>query len=379
MKKLLLTLAGGLFMASSFAQQIQDDYGTQHSPILTSLKEASIYNPGVAQKSTGLTDTLYFADTAQLNGHYYNAYYDLNNPIDSGRFFGTNFLGYKGFGALYSYNRIDIATPADTTYNILGLYALFVGTVNSSSTKTATLTIWKRDAAKYAVTGRAKFYIYGEPTATPVATKSFTFPSLTMNSLKKYYFSTPITGVNYDIYAGYTLSSYSFPASTGGDTIGLATCLPPFDGTYSIETGTLDTLVNAATVIQTASGAWKSSAFELGKRGELVCFPIVKLSCAKCGVGVANFKRNDLTFYGNYPNPATSTVNVKFELKSAADVTIYVSDLVGHTISTVKASDLNIGEHVMQLNTSNLASGNYTYLILTSKGDGIASEFTIIK
>ena len=367
-----------MLSGSAFAQ-VQNEFSIPSTAQLSNTDDAGFSNPHDAQKTTGLTDTLYFANSGQTGGPYSAAFYDLTTPVDSGRFFGMNKFGYKGFAQLYRFSSIDRTMPVDTTYNVLGVYALFAGTVSSTSTKTATITLWKRDAVKYPITGRSKFYVYGVPQSSTVATKSFSFPKLTLNAIGRYFFTTPITGINYDLYAGYTLSSYSY-TSLGGDTIGLATSENTNGGTYTLESGTGDTLVSTNTLIQNSAGKWMSSGFELNRSGDLVLFPIIKLSCASCtsSTGIS-YTQNNLTMFGSYPNPAVNGTNIRFALKHNADVTIYVTDIQGKQVKTIKNDGLSIGEHVINIVTSDMAAGNYTYLILTSNGDGVASEFTVVK
>lgn len=367
-----------MLTGSSFAQ-VQNDFNVPSPAHLATSDDADLSNPVDVQKGAGLTDTLTFANSGQRNGPYSAAFYDLVTPVDSGRLFGMNKFGYKGFAQLYRFSSIDRTTPVDTTYNLLGVYAIFAGTATPTSSKTATITLWKRDASKYAIAGRPKFYIYGVPQSGTVATKSFTFPQLKLNTLASYYFAAPITGINYDLYAGYTLSNYSY-GSLGGDTIGLATSANTNGGTYTLEAGTGDTLVSTNTLIQNSAGNWLSPGFELNRSGDLVIFPIIKLSCASCtsSTGI-RYTQNNLTILGSYPNPAVNSTNIKFALMRNADVTIFITDVQGRQVKTIKHDKLSNGEHVFNINTSDMAAGNYTYLVLTSLGDGIASEFTVVK
>ena len=381
MKKTLLFCLGGLLAVSAHGQQAEP---TQQAvipavPTLSS-SDDNLFQNGVAQRVTGLSDTLYFGSSYQFSGPYSNIALDRVAPLDSGFLYGMNAAGYKGFAQLYRYANIDLATPQDTTYNILGLLARFNGTKSATSTKSAVFTVWKRDTNKYPVTNRPKVYVYGEPLAATVATKTVPFSAINLGASTVSYFATPITGINYDVYCGYTIA-YNFSTSAG-DSIGLASTQTAGTNIYSIEAGTGDTLLNARNLIQTSAGVWRSIVYDftIGNGGDQVIYPIIKLSCTACHPSAVNgLTKNGLTFFGNYPNPAVANTNIRFGLKSKADVTIQVLDISGRALRTIRQTGLANGEHIINVETASLPAGNYVYTIETSEGDVMASQMTVAK
>jgi hypothetical protein len=379
MKKILFLLATGLVSGNCIAQEILNNQVATPAAV-TATDDFTLLPRGAAHKSTGLTDTLYFANTGQTTTTGYSAsYYDIVTPVDSGRFFGMNKFGYKGFAQLYRFSSIDRTAPVDTTYNILGVMAAFGGTATSTS-RSITMTLWRRGTNKVAIAGRPKFFIYGPPSTTVTGgTRTFTHSQIGINTLKAYYFTAPITGINYDLYAGYTIPTYSYTA-LGGDTIGLYSSPNPNGGNYTIETGTLDSLVSVNTLVQSATNDWMSPGFDpaLFRGGDLVLFPLVQLSSANIKSNVGLTMKN-MSFFGNYPNPANGNTNIKISLTTRTNVTITIMDVTGKTINTIEKNGLQAGTHVIPVNTASYAAGTYSYLVRTADGDGIGSQFTVAK
>ena len=69
------------------------------------------------------------------------------------------------------------------------------------------------------------------------------------------------------------------------------------------------------------------------------------------------------TLSQNYPNPFNPTSNIKFTLPQTADVKLQVYNMAGQLVSTLVNSKLSAGEHTVQFNAQDLASGVYLYRI----------------
>jgi hypothetical protein len=392
MKKFLLLSASLLTGAAGIAQDAR-----HHNPTSAPLGEAteSLFDNSSANKTTGLTDTLFFSNTFQLNGPYRNYAYDEAEPFDSGRYYGMNVVNWKGFAQLYRYSSIDRGGSKDTLYNIIGLVSRWSGRKSATSTRQITFNIWRRDSTganrKVTIPGRNKNFVWAAPQATAAASRSVPITSIVTTNANGMagntitYFTAPLANISYDVYAGYTVN-YTW-GNAAGDTVGLTSVDPNTSGlgtvgSYSVEAGTLDTLISTNTLIQNSANQWKSPALDpaLFNGGPLVLFPLIQLNCPLCNdpASVRGISSNDLTFFGTYPNPAVNSTNVRFALKQGADVTITVMDATGRNISIAK-KNFGTGDHVYNLSTENLAAGNYVCLIETSKGDGMATQFTVAK
>jgi hypothetical protein len=79
-----------------------------------------------------------------------------------------------------------------------------------------------------------------------------------------------------------------------------------------------------------------------------------------------------------YPNPGTDWFNIKFRSESEGQHTIEVFDASGNLI-TIKDFGKVQDEIIIQLNMSNLSSGNYRYVIKHNDKPGISGSFNVVK
>ncbi len=61
-----------------------------------------------------------------------------------------------------------------------------------------------------------------------------------------------------------------------------------------------------------------------------------------------------------FPNPATASTTVSFNLKNNADVTVVVTDLAGKTVSSATVTNATAGKNKVDINTATMAAGVYT-------------------
>jgi len=60
----------------------------------------------------------------------------------------------------------------------------------------------------------------------------------------------------------------------------------------------------------------------------------------------------------NFPNPFNPTTNIGFNLSESKFVTLTIFDLLG---TTLVDRQMNIGNHKVEFNASNLSAGTYFY------------------
>ena len=58
---------------------------------------------------------------------------------------------------------------------------------------------------------------------------------------------------------------------------------------------------------------------------------------------------------------------------------IMIYDMNGKSYYSQQYSRLSFGDHTLQLPVTNLAPGNYSVLVKTGSGDGIATVFTVVR
>ncbi len=73
-----------------------------------------------------------------------------------------------------------------------------------------------------------------------------------------------------------------------------------------------------------------------------------------------------------YPNPATETTNINFDLKSRQDVSIMVYDMRGRMVYTENLDNMSMGEHTHQLSVSTFNKGIYVVKLIAGKSEQIS-------
>lgn len=374
-KQLLLTLAAAVSISAN-AQPLKKENKSVLKPAGTE-KTAFLSNSldtDVAGKTTGLSDTLYYNNNSskQLFDTSRVYYWDAVLPLDTGYVFGYNVLGINGWAELFNFNY-----QPDTSFHVLGLISYWSGTVQPNSSKTIDFKIWSQGNQELR-TGTTRTYYEGFPAAT---LKSETVPITTLgignpDTIKPYFFAAPLTGVTENFYIGYE-ANFSWNA-LAGDTIALRTTRDQYGaGTYYYRMSGQDTILLNRNVMKLPNSQWADLAFDIGLDLNLSLVPIVQFNSANIN-SVQGITKNNLKFFGNYPNPAGNNTNIKIALNKAADVTVTITDMNGRVVNTV-SSRLNEGEQIIPVNTSSLAPGNYIYSVRTSEGDGIASMLSVAK
>lgn len=104
---------------------------------------------------------------------------------------------------------------------------------------------------------------------------------------------------------------------------------------------------------------------------------VLNSSYATVSASVANVNAgiNSLMLF---PNPATTTSFVGLNLKESTSVSVDVIDMLGRVVYSVPAQQMTAGNHKVQINTSNLASGNYTVKVQTDKG-AVSQQLSVTK
>lgn len=86
------------------------------------------------------------------------------------------------------------------------------------------------------------------------------------------------------------------------------------------------------------------------------------------GFPVSTEKEELETSLNVYPNPAVNDFNVSFEINQASDMNITLVNGIGQTIRTISNETFAAGEHLINVNTADLAAGTYFVTIRSEEG-----------
>ncbi len=296
---------------------------------------------------------------------YYLSVNMIPGSNDSGYFAGTGYYEFTRFAERYDFS------AADSSIQVLGIYAALKGRAGSPSTHTAVFKVWNQGAS---FTVRPTFRYSGFP-GSQIDSVVVPYSSLGFGMFMPYYFPTPTPYLSSSFFVGFS-TNYSWD-SMYGDTMSVYLTGQRLNPLYLVETG--DTTVNDQTVIGDAWGwlDFGADLFTEPVNRNYWLFPIVNSKFA--AIGVRGVTKKDFTFMGNYPNPCVNSTSIRFSLAGTTDVSLVVTDVSGRVISSEKYVRMAAGEHLIDLDTRNMSPGEYIYLITTTSGGGIASKITVVK
>lgn len=370
MKKVFLLYVCVVWGACSFAQVAHVAQG----PVITPNNNLLADLAGSILAKTTKVDSEFGINPTNLSALTYYTYYN-----DSGYLYGTNLLGNKGYAQRYDFN------GADSSLQVRGVVAYFAGRYTAGTTKTVTFKCWTVGPRSAPIAARPHFLNSGVPDTVLAQTNAFSIKDIginvaqpTFDTPKVYFFPSPTTPpATASFFTGFEVA-YT-PTALNGDTIsvivdanGNRTQAMPY---RTISGG--DTIYNNWNAIEAINSSWFDGAYASG--GILNNYFLYPVLIAHTTIGFKGVTKNNLTWYGNYPNPAVNSTNIKFSLGASADVSVEIMDINGRKMDVINESGLSEGTHEISYNTQKLTAGNYIYLIRTSAGDGMASQFTVVR
>ncbi|MCX6164560.1 MAG: T9SS type A sorting domain-containing protein, partial [Ignavibacteriae bacterium] len=85
----------------------------------------------------------------------------------------------------------------------------------------------------------------------------------------------------------------------------------------------------------------------------------------------------------NYPNPFNPTTKIDYQIPKDAKVKITVYDVTGKEVLVLVNDNQKAGFYTVQMDATNISSGNYFYRMTTSEPDGkeniISKKLTVVK
>jgi len=328
------------------------------------------------------TDTEYYWNNPIVQIDTTGSYLlDQVMPADSGYWFGNNVYNFSGFAELYDINRADTDT---TIVQLLGVVSAWHGHVKKGSTNIISFRVWDQDPTAYfqgdtvyvkGYPGNIKTSLNwsvsqlligapGAPDTTPVVAM-FPYP---LNSLPDHFFVGYEMTYNFNTLNGDTITLGATPE---GNAKGV--------GMNYIDSATGNLIYIPRNAIEIAPNIWQDCYYNYGFRVNLGIVPIVQFKYAHDDLNVKGITKNELTFFGNYPNPATASTNIKFALKNTAGISVKVIDMQGRVVSMINAGALSVGDHSLPLSTENMPAGNYVYVLSTNAGAAFAGMLSVIR
>ncbi len=80
----------------------------------------------------------------------------------------------------------------------------------------------------------------------------------------------------------------------------------------------------------------------------------------------------------NYPNPFNPSTSINFELPKSGYTTLKIYDMLGNEVATLIDKEMSAGQHKVNFNAQNLASGTYLYQ-LNVNGVRISNKMILMK
>ncbi|MEO6884151.1 MAG: T9SS type A sorting domain-containing protein, partial [Bacteroidia bacterium] len=89
-------------------------------------------------------------------------------------------------------------------------------------------------------------------------------------------------------------------------------------------------------------------------------------------------ENSSLSYLDIYPNPTNSIANVAFGMKQSENVLITVYNMLGQKVMTDNEGVLAQGQHIIQLDGSNLTNGIY-FVNIIANNNSITKKVIISK
>jgi hypothetical protein len=87
---------------------------------------------------------------------------------------------------------------------------------------------------------------------------------------------------------------------------------------------------------------------------------------------------NNINLFSCMPNPANNSTRISYELKNSENVTILLTDITGRTVMTLNEGSKSAGNHVADVNLTDLTSGTYFYTLKTGNSQA-TKKMVIVK
>lgn len=126
------------------------------------------------------------------------------------------------------------------------------------------------------------------------------------------------------------------------------------------------------------SGCETFAAYSDGRTGAPVLY-VAKFNTCNVMANITEFSplNGGLSVSDLYPNPAINEANLTFELEQKTAITVEVFGTNGQLVQALNAQQFAAGQHTLQLDVSELATG--TYMVKVNTAEGVFATRTLVK
>ena len=89
-------------------------------------------------------------------------------------------------------------------------------------------------------------------------------------------------------------------------------------------------------------------------------------------------ERTGLVLHPSAPNPVHASTTLRYELAEAADVELYLVNVLGQRVATLASSPMPAGPHAVTVDATGLATGTY-FVHVRAGADRAVRRFVVVR
>ncbi len=278
--------------------------------------------------------------------------------------------GHNSYGDLAWGEKYNVVA-SDSTLDVIGVLGYFVGSISASSTAFASFGVYDADGTSGAASAGGPTYTGVPGTQLTVVTKAYTDIDVSGGGLEFTPIDPPVR-VEKDFFMTFELEAYNPEGIL--DSLGLVVAVDSRPGDDTLKNGQ----PFSRNAVKWSDNVWYDEYYQnTNSLINYILFPVVIVQAGTVGVA-SGLSRGNLTYQGNYPNPANTFSTMKFTLKDNSPVTINVYDMNGRLMFSQNEGEMLVGSHDIALSVSNLVAGSYLVSIATNNAT-IGGMFQVVK
>ena len=142
-----------------------------------------------------------------------------------------------------------------------------------------------------------------------------------------------------------------------------------------VDSTVTDTLLQLSTLNENSIYYWRVNSSNEKGTSEYTAYAYF-MTKQVTGINLSETLPKEFRLDQNYPNPFNPTTTISFVLHKQSEVRLVLMDLLGREVMKITEGNYSAGEHKVQVDASNLASGIYIYRL--TAGNFTASKKMIL-